>query len=149
LIGAALTVLGAATPPAIAAEPAQDQLAVTAAVRAFHAALAEGDSAAVLRLLADDAVILEAGGLETRAEYRAHHLPEDIAFARAVPTTQGEPTVIVHGDVAWVASTSRTTGTFHDRPIDAAGAELVILARGSEGWTIRAVHWSSRSVRGK
>jgi ketosteroid isomerase-like protein len=103
----------------------------------------------VLQLLADDAVILESGGLETRAEYRAHHLPEDIAFARAVPTTQTEPTVIVLGDAAWVASTGRTTGTFHDKPIDVVGAELVVLSRGSDGWNIQAVHWSSRSVRGK
>ena len=38
------------------------------AVHAFHAALAHGDAKAALALLAEDAVILEAGSAETRDE---------------------------------------------------------------------------------
>ena len=53
---------------------------------AFHAALAAGDSAAALALLAPDAVVLESGEVETRAEYAAHHLAADIEFSRAVPS---------------------------------------------------------------
>lgn len=124
-----------------------DQAAVAATVQAFHEALARGDSAAVLRLLAPDALILESGGLETKDDYRGHHLPGDIAFARAVPSDRKAPTVVVAGDVAWVVGTSRTTGTFRDRTINSAGAELVVLTRAPDGWVIRAIHWSSRTIR--
>lgn len=133
--------------PAVAQTSAADKQAVLATVRAFHDALARGDSLAALKLLADDVIIQESGGIETRAEYRGHHLPADIAFAMAVPTKGDDPMVTVLGDVAWVAGTSRTTGTFHDRPINSAGAELMVLSRTPEGWRIRAVHWSSRTIR--
>lgn len=133
--------------PAVAQTPAADHQAVLATVRAFHDALVQGDSLAALRLLADDVTIQESGGLETRADYRGHHLPGDIAFARAVPSKGDDPAVTVVGDVAWVVGTSRTTGTFRDRPINSAGAELMVLTRTPEGWRIRAVHWSSRNIR--
>jgi hypothetical protein len=60
---------------------ASDSSEVAALVRRFDALMAAGDSTGLLALLADDAVILESGGLETRAEFRSHHLPADIAFA--------------------------------------------------------------------
>ena len=74
-----------------AQSPAADSTAVTATVRAFHQALAAGDSDGAVRLLAADAVILESGGRETRDEYAAHHLAEDIEFARAVPVERSAP----------------------------------------------------------
>ncbi len=69
--------------PAVAQTSTADQQ-VLATVRAFHDALVQGDSLAALHLLADEVAILESGGLETRADYRGHHLSGDIAFARAV-----------------------------------------------------------------
>jgi ketosteroid isomerase-like protein len=113
----------------------------------YHRALAEGDSAAALELLAPDATILESGGVETREEYRAHHLSSDIQFARAVPSTRSPVQVTVDGNVAWAASTSTTQGTFRDRAINSSGAELMVLSRDTEGWKIRAIHWSSRARR--
>ncbi len=124
-----------------------DQRAVAATVQSYHDALARGDSAGAMRLLAPDALILESGGLETRADYQGHHLPGDIAFAKAVPSQRAEPTVVVAGDVAWVVGTSRTTGTYRERAINSAGAELMVLSRTADGWNIRAIHWSSRSIR--
>lgn len=141
----ALALVGVSGGPALAQGP--DHQAVLATVKAFHDALALGDSLAALRLLADDVAVVESGGLETRAEYRDHHLPGDIAFARAVPSARAEPVVIVQGDVAWVVGTSRTTGTYRDRPVNSAGAELMVLTRTPDGWRIRAVHWSSRNIR--
>ncbi|HEX6308440.1 MAG TPA: DUF4440 domain-containing protein [Longimicrobiales bacterium] len=125
-----------------------DSTAVATTVLAYHEALAMGDSIAALALLAPDAVILESGGVESRAEYRAHHLHSDIAFARAVSSERSTLRVVVNGDVAWVSSTSTTTGSFRDRPINAAGAELMVLVRTPDGWRIAAIHWSSRNVRG-
>ena len=124
-----------------------DQAAVLAVVTGFHEALAKGDSVAAMGFLAADVRILESGGVETRDEYRNGHLAGDIAFARAVPSVRTEPVVAVSGDVAWVTSTSRTTGTYRERQINSAGAELMVLSRTAEGWRIRAIHWSSRTVR--
>ena len=125
-----------------AAVPAAE---VTAVVERFHSALKAGDSAAVLALLTPDAVILEAGGVETRDEYRSHHLPGDIAFAQATTSDPGTPTVTVRGDVAWVSSVGRTYGTYRGRDLDLTGAELMVLTRTADGWKIAAVHWSSRA----
>lgn len=121
-----------------------DSAQVVAAVERYHDALARGDSVAALALLAPDATILESGGVETVEQYRSHHLPGDIAFARAVPRTRGPMRVVVNGDVAWASSTSVTEGTFRDRPINSAGAELMVLERAASGWRIVAIHWSSR-----
>ncbi len=137
----------AATFLAGTASAQNDSAAVAAVVERYHRALAGGDSAAALALLAPDAVIVESGGVETREEYRAHHLPADIQFARAVRSERGPARVVIVGDVAWVSSTSTTQGTYRERPIDSAGAELMVLTRESGGWTIRAIHWSSRTRR--
>lgn len=128
-------------------ESGTDSTAVAATVAAFHSALTGGDTANVMRLLAPDVRIMESGGLETREEYRSHHLPGDIAFAAAVAREVGAVEVNVVGDVAWAVSTSRTSGTFRDRQVNSVGVELMILTRGDDGWRIRAIHWSSRPAR--
>jgi len=109
--------------------------------------LAAGDSAAVRALLADDVQVAESGGLESREDYLSHHMPADMAFAAAVAREPGTMRVTVAGDVAWVMSTSHTTGTFRERAIDSRGAELMVLSRHDGGWRIRAIHWSSRASR--
>lgn len=138
-----LVAIGCSAPASLAAQE-PDSTAVLAVVEGFHAALASGDSIAALGLLAEDAIILESGGRETRAEYRAHHLGADIAFARAVQHQVESRQVTIRGDAAWTSSTSRTTGEYRGRVLDARGAELVVLARSSAGWRIVAIHWSSQ-----
>ena len=138
---------GAAVPSVSAQVPTADSAVVAGVVADFHRALAEGDSAAVERLLAPAAVVLESGGIETRSEYLGHHLPADIAFARAVRSERGPVGVRVHGDVAWATSTSTTSGDFNGRAINSAGAELMVLVRAPGGWRISAIHWSSRALR--
>ena len=125
--------------------PAGDSAAVATVVNRFQRALADGDSAAALSLLAPDVVILESGGMETRDDYRAHHLPADIEFARAIRSVAVPMLVVVRGDAAWAVSTSTTQGDFRGRAINSAGAQLVVLSREADGWKIRAIHWSSRS----
>ncbi len=126
---------------------AGDSSDVAAIVQRFDAALAAGDSAAALALLADDVLVLESGGIETRHEYRSQHLMADIASARAVPSQRGPVTVRVRGDVAWASSTSTTQGEYRGRQINSAGAALMVLSRERDGWKIRAIHWSSRPRR--
>ena len=117
--------------------------AILAAVNGFHDALRRGDAKAAMELLAPDATVLESGAAQTREEYEKHHLSEDIAFSRAMTTTNSTPTVVMEGDTAWVSSTSRVTGTFEGREVNSAGAELMVLTNSPGGWRIRAIHWSS------
>lgn len=124
---------------------AQATMEVEAVVTAYHEALAAGDSVSALALLADDVVILESGGLETKEQYRSGHLSGDMRFAQAVPRERGAISVEVVGDVAWAWSTSVTTGRMGDREINAQGAELMVLAYAGGAWRIKAIHWSSRA----
>jgi ketosteroid isomerase-like protein len=125
----------------------EDSAAVARVVHRFHEALEAGDSLAALDLLHEDAVILESGGTETRAEYRAHHLPGDIAFARAVDREAGPVRVTTRGDVAWATSVSVMRGTFREREVNSRSVELMVLERTPNGWRIVAIHWSSRPLR--
>jgi ketosteroid isomerase-like protein len=149
LLSAPSAVMIKAHVPAAAAvyEPTatDDSAAVAATVDRFHQALASGDSATALAMLAPDAVILESGGVETPAEYRAHHLPGDIAFARAVQRERGPIRVKVQGDVAWASSSSTVQGEYRGRQINSTGAELMVLTRVQGDWRIAAIHWSSRA----
>ena len=131
--------------PAVTHAQQSDSAAVVAVVTRYHAAMAAGDSAAALALLAPDAIVLESGGIETRDQYRAGHLPADINFARGVPSQRSDVRVVIRGDAAWATSTSTATGEFRGRQINSRGAELMVLSREPDGWKIRAVHWSSRS----
>ena len=124
-----------------------DSAAVAGVISKYHEALEAGDSVAALMLLADDVVVLESGGVETRKEYRSNHMPGDINFAKAVKTQRGPVLVRVHGDVAWASSSSSTRGEVNGRTINSVGAELMVLVRSPQGWKISAIHWSSRQRR--
>lgn len=144
---ATIAVIGLMAAPCLTVGQTADRDAVLATVRVFHDALVRGDSVTALKQLAPDVKILESGGLETLEEYRSHHLRADMAFAQAVPSERTDSSVVVSGDVAWVVGTSRTTGMYRERAINSVSAELMVLSRSSEGWHIRAIHWSSRSIR--
>lgn len=148
-IALALTAaLVAAVPDAVAQQVENaDSAAVVEVIERYHTALATGDTATAMSLLVPGAVVLESGGIETREEYRSHHLPSDMAFAAAVPRERGPIEVRIRGNTAWAASTSVTRGTFRDREINSQGAELMVLVRTEEGWRIEAIHWSSRNRR--
>lgn|GEM_PF-714712 len=124
-----------------------DSAEAVATVARFHSALASGDSAAALRLLAPDALIVESGDVQTREEYRLHHLSADLVFAAAVPSVRTVTQVTISGNVAWITATSTTKGSYRDRPVNSVGAELTVLSRTGSGWQIRSVHWSSHAKR--
>lgn len=121
-----------------------DSAAVAQVVIRYHAALAAGDSAAALALLSDDALILESGGIETRAEYRAHHLPADMRAAQSRPAQRSPIRVTIRGDVAWAASTSTPVAESGSQPGSSSSAELMVMVKTAQGWRIAAIHWSSR-----
>ena len=113
----------------------QAEFDASATADRFHAALTSGDRATVEALLTPDAVILEGGQAEARAEYLGGHFARDAAFlADAQPEPLFRRTTVA-GDAAWVASTQRVR--------DAEMAELLVMERTPEGWRVAAVHWSS------
>jgi ketosteroid isomerase-like protein len=122
---------------------------ITATVEGFHRALGSGDASAVMERLAADALVIESGTVQTRAEYERDHLPDDVAFARAVPNKRSALTIQQEGTVAWVSSTSEIVGSFKGKPINSRGAELMVLTQTPAGWRIRAIHWSDHAVRPK
>ena len=141
--GGALALLVTTAAPGRSQAPS-DSAAVETTVGRYHQALSQGDSAVALALLSPAAVIVESGRIESLGEYRSHHLPADIAFAQAVKATRSPVSVSVRGDVAWTTATTTARGTYGGRPIDSAAAELMVLIRAPGGWTISAIHWSSR-----
>lgn len=147
LLPVSLVIGGALSPcvPALA-QASSDSAAVAGAVKRYHHALTEGDSAAALALLSPDVIIMESGRVESLREYRSHHLAADIAFTRAVKETRSPVRVKVQGNVAWTAATGTTRGTFRGKPVNSAGAELMVLTRSADGWVISAIHWSSRDA---
>lgn len=128
---------------------ADDATLVKETLERFHAALGSGDRQAALALLADDALIVEAGSIETLKEYRDHHLDADIEFAKSVPATRIPLRVVVEGNAAWAVSNVSASGSFRGKPISTQSAELAVLSRTPSGWRIRAVHWSARPVRAR
>lgn len=131
-------------PAAASAGAPTDSADVAAAAERFSAAIVGADRAAVEALLLADAVVLEGGMPETKAEYLAHHFAADAAFMAAMERTPGTWRVRVAGEAAWVASTSRLRGTTAaGRVLDLDSAELLVLRRTADGWRIAAVHWSS------
>jgi ketosteroid isomerase-like protein len=139
------TVTAEATPSTT--ELRGDSAAVASVVDQFHEALTKGDSTTALSLLAADVIVLESGRVETRNEYRSHHLSSDIQFARAVKAVRGPLKVLVAGDVAWTSGTSTAEGVFNGRAVNTTGAESMVLSRSAAGWRIRSIHWSSRNRR--
>ncbi len=116
-------------------------------VDAFHAALAGQDAAAAAALLSDGVLIFEGGYVErSKAEYASHHLGADAAYASAVPTSLVKRSGFADGDMALIASETRTTGTYKDKPVDRLSTDTMILKQEASGWRIVHIHWSSRAA---
>lgn len=144
---AVVRLFASAQPGGLAKGAHADSVVVAAVINRYHRALSDGDTVTALALLTNDAMILESGDVETREEYRSHHLPADIAFARAVPSVRRPIRVVMHSDAAWAISTAKNHGTYRGRTINSQGAELMVLTREAGRWKIRAIHWSSHALR--
>ena len=130
--------------PACAGAPPPDEAGVTAAIEGFYAAIKKGDSAAAMSFIASDAVFVESGKLETRAQYEMNHLPNDIEFESQVTGKRRPMQIKFQGDVAWVIAETEYAGTFEGDPVDFVSSQLAVLTREAGGWRIRSIHWSSR-----
>jgi ketosteroid isomerase-like protein len=131
--------------PACASNPpAHTEAEVTAVLESFYGAVKRGDAAAAMSLIAPDAVFLESGRLETRAEYEANHLPADIDFEKQVNGKRGPIRVTFSGDSAWLIATTDYEGTFEGAPVSFVSAQLMVVTQSEGAWKIRSIHWSSR-----
>jgi len=117
---------------------------VTAVLESFYGAMKKGDPAAAMSVIAPDAVFLESGKLETRAEYEMNHLPADIEFESQVTGKRSPWRVTFDGNTAWVIATTEYDGTFNGTPVSFVSGQLAVLTRDSGNWLIRSIHWSSR-----
>jgi ketosteroid isomerase-like protein len=126
-----------------ASEQAGDE--ALAALDSFYGAFKRGDATLAMTHVAPDALFVESGRLETRAEYEKNHLPADIGFERQVSGRRISAQVRVEGDTAWVIASTEFEGTFDGNPVHFVSSQLAILTRQEGRWLIRAVHWSSRA----
>lgn len=129
---------------------ARDALDPVGVATAFSAALAAGDEATVKALLAPDVLIYESGGQEgSLAEYADHHMKADMAFLAHAKSQVLDRKHGNSGELAWVATRTRVTGTYKDKPLDLYSTESLVLKRAPGGWRIVHVQWSSRPVEAK
>jgi ketosteroid isomerase-like protein len=129
--------------PACAPAPAPPKESdIAAVVDRFYGAVKAGDKKAVMQLIAADAVFVESGKIETRAEYEANHLPADIEFESQVKGTRGPSKVTFDGSVntAWVISRAEYD---EGNPEKYINTQLMVLTRDAGEWRIRSISWSS------
>src|ERR1043165_5837269 len=123
----------AACAPAPPAPPKEAD--IVKVVNAFYGAISAGDDAAAMKLIAPDAVFVESGKIETRAEYEMNHLPADIEFEHQVKAERGPPRVTFQGsDTAWVISRAEYD---EGNPEKYVNTQLMVLTRDKDDWRIR------------
>lgn len=146
---AVLAFIAPGLPPAAHAAEANAAAALAVAVvDRFSQELAAGNTQAASELLDADVVIHEGGGVErSRAEYAAHHLAADAQFMKSSSRRLLARTSGASGDLAWVASETELSREVEGKPKRSVMTETMVLQRGSEGWRIVHIHWSSRPVQ--
>lgn len=120
----------------------------TAAVDAFNKALRTGDKAGALALLDDGVEIFEQGSVErSKTEYTTAHLDADIAFSGATKATRTNRGGAILGNLAYITSESKVTGSFKGKPVNSISTETMVLHKAPSGWKILHIHWSSRDAK--
>jgi ketosteroid isomerase-like protein/mono/diheme cytochrome c family protein len=119
-----------------------------AAAKALHEALSSGNAKQVEALLDANVLILEGGNVErSRKEYAAHHMPSDLKFMQAVTYKLERQSGDTVGDLAWVVSEARLTGTREGKPVDLVSTETLVLKKAGADWKVVHIHWSSRPAK--
>jgi ketosteroid isomerase-like protein len=120
----------------------------TSAVDAFHAALKKGDKTVALSVLDDAVEIFEQGSIEhSKIEYASKHLDSDIAFSGATKATRLNRGGAILGNLAYITSETKVTGSFKGKPVNSVSAETMVLHKAGTAWKILHIHWSSRDAK--
>jgi ketosteroid isomerase-like protein len=130
--------------PACGRSTDDDAAAVKTTLESFYAAMKNAENATAMALIAEDAVFVESGRLETREQYEKNHLPSDISFEKQVTGKRGEWDIKIKDDTAWAITTTEYDGIFDGGPVNFTSAQLAVLTRDTDKWMIRSIHWSSR-----
>jgi ketosteroid isomerase-like protein len=131
----------AASLPAFAASP-------TEVVSEYHAAVASGNTAKALSLLSPNVRIFESGYVErSKDEYASHHLPEDVAFAKAAKRKVLKSSEQIGGDLAVVMQETDTQAMHKGTPVHLLGTETAVLEKNGDAWVVIHFHWSSRKSK--
>ncbi len=115
-----------------------------AVAKAFQRALQRGDRDAVLALLTPGVQISEGGNSQSRTQYAAGHLAEDIAFlkqAQVKPLALGSMSML---GTAMVGSRSEIVAVHEGQPVVLISSELLTLVKSGATWKIAKVQWSSQ-----
>ena len=115
-------------------------------LESFYGAIKRGDAKAAMSVIADDAMFIESGRLETRAQYETNHLPADIDFEKQVTGKRDPLRITFKDDSAWVIATTTYDGKFEGAPVQFVSAQLMVLTKDADTWKIRSIHWSSRPL---
>ena len=108
----------------------------------FENAIVENNSEVASKLLHDDVVILEGNNSESKEQYLSHHFHSDGRFLSAMDRELISEQITIEGNVAWVSSQTKMTGTYNKREIDQTSLELAVLKKENGEWKIIALHWS-------
>ncbi|MGN8224413.1 MULTISPECIES: YybH family protein [unclassified Gracilimonas] len=128
----------------VMAQTNQKETKVLEALDNFKTAIVDNDSDAASNVMADNALILEGSGMETKKEYLSHHFHSDGKFLSAMDREILTQKISIEGNTAWVSTVSSMKGTYSEREIDLTSLELAVLKKEGSDWKITAIHWSSR-----
>lgn len=120
--------------------------AAEAVANAFHTALQKGDRDAVLNLLAPEAKIDETGHLQTRDEYTAGRLGEEIAKLKEAKLKSSWIGSMLMGDAAMVGSETEITRLKDGVVMTKHSREMLTLGLSGMQWRITGVNWQSSKV---
>lgn len=110
----------------------------------FRNAMQSSEIASVLRMLAPDVLIYDAGReLRSREAYAAGPLRRDLAHLSGLYAETLSQESAERGDTAWVTTRTRYLGKTPDNKAQFVGTETLVLHRLAGGWQIVHVHRSA------
>ena len=116
-----------------------------AVAEAFSKALEGGDVQLVDALLDDAVLIIEGGHAQvSKAEYMGGHMKSDMAFLPNMTIEVLSRDSGQAGDVAWVTTHSRMTGTYKEEAIDTLSRGFLLMRRVGSTWKITHIQWASK-----
>jgi ketosteroid isomerase-like protein len=128
----------------LVAQETNDKEMIAKTLSDLQTAIINNDSEQAGKILHEDVTILEGGGVETKTQYLSHHFHSDGKFLSAMNREEVSQEISVEGNMAWVTSKTKMTGTYSGRDIDLSSLELAVLKKENGMWKVIALHWSSR-----
>jgi len=129
---------------ALIAQQSSEKEVVAKTLTDLETAIIENNSELTGKILHSDVTILEGGGMETKQQYLSHHFHSDGKFLSAIDREKVSQEIKIEGNIAWVTSKTKMTGTYSGKDIDMTSLELAVLKKENKEWKVVALHWSSR-----